>query len=441
MWMEGWVDIMSQKPLATCAYGWGRTLKLYQEYLDVDGMLYALHDLMQMRARYRRTMNISSVRLELQFRERVVTLRGICANKAAELVVSHLKRYCPGATIVLPTMKEQRKQAEKERKRGENTMHYQEKQDDQLRYSEQERSERESALLAETPAWLLELAQDMQRMQARKAQRTQLLHNKEDDLDPNREQLAQHLQADTLPSLTIPVPLRLAPGEQIRYSIDATLCGELLSDGSETPNYTYPPKDQGMLMLTNRRLIYMGRRGQRVLGYARILRISRLRGAIALLTNVTDENGFPLKDGINSQGSASAFHASQRTHQEVFQMSRPLECALYLDHLLRQFYVLAATQHLTAEASPTPSMVPIYNVVEEDIAELANKQADQLEVSQLRQKWSISTRATEKIATTHIVSGSGVTEGIDKYSIQRSLNDIADIETHPLVAIHHVRVS
>ena len=129
MWMEGWVELMSQKPLVTCAYGWGRTLKLYQEYLDIDGTLYALNGLMQMRAIYRRVMNISSLRLELQFHERLLLLRGINVNDSTERVVPHLKRYCPGATIIsLPTTRRhadsqrtqrtQRTVAAKEAKKG-----------------------------------------------------------------------------------------------------------------------------------------------------------------------------------------------------------------------------------------------------------------------------------------------------------------------------------
>ena len=409
--MEGWVDMIAQKPLATCDYGWGRTLKLYEDYLDVDGKLYALHELMQMNALYRRVMNVSSLRLELQFGIQHLVLRGINANETANLVVTHLKRYCPTAIITSSSsIKRRVKLMSNKRAEAESV-------NSQIVQVRHEDARREPTVTPETPRWLLDLAQDMQRMQTRKERRANSLDGRGEDMEADREQLALHLQADTLPSLTVPIPLRLAPGEQARYSIEATLCAELLSDGNdELPSYTYPAKDQGTLILTNRRLVYMGRRGQRVLGYARILRVSRLRGAIALLTDVADATSFSM------HGETSVAYASNRTHREIFQVSRPLECALYLDHLLRQFYVQVATKHLTLAAT-------------NGLNEAAKKQAA-VQHDESRQ-WSLSTRATEKVAVTRPQSN-GITEGIDAHSIQRSL---ADIETCPLAAIHPVRVS
>jgi len=407
--------MISQKPLATCPYGWGRSLKLYQEYLDVDGMLYALHTLMHMRVYYRRVMNISSVRLELQFQARSLVLRGISGNDVAEQVVSHLKSYCPGAIIdSAPSRK------------GRVKLVSNEQSDKEVREQHQELMKCEPAIAAETPRWLLDLAQDMQRMQTRNARKANSLDGRGDDVDPDREQLAQHLQADTLPSLTIPIPLRLAPGEQARYSIEATLSAEPLSDGSnESPSYTYPPKDQGTLILTNRRLIYMGRRGQRVLGYARILRVSRLRGAIALLTDITEQTGvIGQTDAMNHVPT----WGGQRTHREIFQVSRPLECALYLDHLLRQFYVQVATQHLAPEAMSNMGKMEDKHIAQDD--------------ERRQQQWSLSNRATEKVVVTR-TGINGITEGIDVHSIQRSLAEIADlteIETCPLTAVRRVRV-
>ncbi len=449
--------MIAQKPLVTCDYGWGRSLKLYEDFLDVDGTLYALNELMQMHALYRRVMNISSLRLELQFGVKHLILRGITANEAAEQVVAHLKNYCPGATITTsPSVKGRVKLVSNKRVATSVS---------ETQTEPEQRVEANRETVTETPRWLLDLAHDMQRMQTRKAQRANSLPGNTDLEDAEREQLALHLQADTLPSLTIPIPLRLAPGEQARYSIEATLCAELLSDGSsESPSYSYPAKDQGTLILTNRRLVYMGRRGQRVLGYARILRVSRLRGAVALLTDMSERAGVQKNEQIGvhmgimgTEGvmNYAPTRAEQRTQREIFQVSRPLECALYLDHLLRQFYVQVATQHL-APQSPVeqhdtlkqPVVQPIHTHKEQQNQQTQQREQIQHDESQ---QWAFSTRATEKVVAIHTPNVArtdntdinGATEGIDVHSIQRSLASIADlteIETCPLTAVRRVRV-
>ena len=430
------IGMIAQKPLVTCDYGWGRSLKLYEDFLDVDGTLYALNELMQMHALYRRVMNISSLRLELRFGVKHLVLRGIAANESAEQVVTHLKNYCPGATITASSSIKGRVKLVSNKRNETHAADVQSEQEPLVEIS--------SEKTPETPRWLLDLAQDMQRMQARKIHRANSLPGNTDLEDAEQEQLALHLQADTLPSLTIPIPLRLAPGEQARYSIEATLCAELLSNGSsDSPIYSYPAKDQGTLILTNRRLVYMGRRGQRVLGYARILRVSRLRGAVALLTDMSERASMRGQMGVINYAPT----------REIFQVSRPLECALYLDHLLRQFYVQVATQHLTPQRIVEQQDTLKQQVVLQTQQEQQKQQAQQIEQVQHNesQQWTLSTRATEKVVAVHspnIVRAdntdiNGITEGLDIHSIQRSLADIADlteIETCPLTAVRRVRV-
>lgn len=106
----------------------------------------------------------------------------------------------------------------------------------------------------------------------------------------------------------IAVPVRLQTGECAHYSTDATLCGEPVGG---TIRYSYPARDHGRLILTNQRLIYMGRKSQLVLDYARLLHVSRLQGALA-------------------------FQAEHWRRREIFEMHRPLECALYLERILEQ---------------------------------------------------------------------------------------------------------
>src|SRR5205807_1768923 len=80
------------------------------------------------------------------------------------------------------------------------------------------------------------------------------------------EKLARLLKEEVLP--TVSVPVRLLPGESAHYSTEATLCGEPVG---ETIRYTYPAKDHGTLILTNKRMIYIGRKSQIVLDYTRLL--------------------------------------------------------------------------------------------------------------------------------------------------------------------------
>ncbi|HLX55693.1 MAG TPA: hypothetical protein VKR83_01580, partial [Ktedonobacteraceae bacterium] len=111
----------------------------------------------------------------------------------------------------------------------------------------------------------------------------------------------QYTQGITLPVVTVPVSL--ARGEQAHYSVQATLCGERIQ---ETLRYSYPAQDHGLLILTNRRVIYIGRKCQIVLDYQRLLHVSRLRGAIA-------------------------FEADHWQKRVIFELPRPEECAYYVE--------------------------------------------------------------------------------------------------------------
>jgi hypothetical protein len=74
----------------------------------------------------------------------------------------------------------------------------------------------------------------------------------------------------------------LFPGEVVCYSTRATWCGAPLR-GSRF--YRYQVKDQGTLLFTDRRMIYLGRRGRLVMGYERLIRITCLRGALTFLAD------------------------------------------------------------------------------------------------------------------------------------------------------------
>lgn len=110
-------------------------------------------------------------------------------------------------------------------------------------------------------------------------------------------------------------PTQLLPGERTHYITDATLCGERLGGSTRS---AYPVLDQGMLILTSRRVIYIGRTSQVTLDYASLLHVSRLHSAVAL-------------------------QADDRQKRVVFAMRWPLTCATYLESMLRQLQADTAT--------------------------------------------------------------------------------------------------
>jgi hypothetical protein len=87
------------------------------------------------------------------------------------------------------------------------------------------------------------------------------------------------LERGPLPGVS--VPLRLAEGERACYASEAALCGEY-TDGAPDD---LPVLDRGLLVLTDRRLIYLGRGCQILLSYEHLLRVSHLPGAVAFLAD------------------------------------------------------------------------------------------------------------------------------------------------------------
>jgi hypothetical protein len=85
------------------------------------------------------------------------------------------------------------------------------------------------------------------------------------------------LKTSVLP--VIHVPVRLEPGECAHYSIGATLCSDRLSNTSHSP---YAPLDHGLLILTNRRVYFIGERSQLSLPYLYLWYVSLFYNALAL---------------------------------------------------------------------------------------------------------------------------------------------------------------
>jgi hypothetical protein len=233
-----------------CAFGWGKEFRLYADYLVVDGKPYRLQELTHVHCTSRTVLGVLSACLEVRFRSKKLTLRGIAAIDDARRVAEYMIPWC---------------------KQFDSTFH-----------------ERDTYPV-ETP---LPVSRNERRTQKQKSWRLP-------------ETGKHYAQVDTMPIVAVPV--RLARGEGAHYSTQATLCGERIQ---ETSRYTYPAQDHGLLILTDRRIIYIGRKSQLVLDYTRLIHVSRLRGAVA-------------------------FEAEHWQKRVIFEVSRPEECATCVESIMR----------------------------------------------------------------------------------------------------------
>ena len=280
----------NERPLAECTFGWGHVFRLYTDYLDINGTPYALKALTAMRPMYRTVMGIPLARLVLWFGTKKLTLRGIPEIESVRFVAEYLVPWC----------------------------------------WEEAHLERSSALPSWEQHWdgqtevdempvvnfARQVLQQSQGSQVTPLERSMVLSGGEQGQIPVRSEhrprtqlLGGTHQRQMKETLTvIPVPLRLLPGEEAYYSIAATLCDEPMGESNRV---TYPAKDYGTLILTSRRIIYIGRKSQVVVDYMHLRYVSRLRGAIAI-------------------------QSDYRNRREIFEMRRPLECAGQLETILQR---------------------------------------------------------------------------------------------------------
>ena len=92
-------------------------------------------------------------------------------------------------------------------------------------------------------------------------------------------------------------------------------------------------KDQGMLILTNRRMIYLGQKRNIVLGYERILLIEHVKGALVLSTEYW-------------------------ARKQSFSMQHPLECAMYLERILQCFQQTFSSTYAQTQALDVTTLLP-----------------------------------------------------------------------------------
>jgi hypothetical protein len=257
-------------------------------------------------------MGIASVRLELNFGKKKVLLRGIAAIADAQRVVAYLtsqyvnfERSVSSTSDAIGWSRTRKSEHHPQNTPVPETQPLLQEQSPVM-MQDLSRKERAQALTVKvetpTPNWQRFRQEQRERRQRRVHVERSL---REHGFDV--EKLSRHLKSGTLPE--VPVPMRLLPGERAHYRTDATLCGEPIGGALR---YTYPAKDHGTLILTNKRLVYMGRKSQIVLDYARLLHVSRLRGALA-------------------------FQAEHWYRREIFEVRRSLECAMHLESILERF--------------------------------------------------------------------------------------------------------
>ncbi len=313
-----------EPPIAEYTFSWGKMFRLYPDYLDVNGTHYPLSKLTNIYPIYRHVMGISSLRLELCFGGQKVVLRGIAALGGAQKTLEYLNEHylhraqtspeesvpqqlqvllaeaastpaadqqIPGSTDWPPADQQLAELAEPPEP---GTLSWQ---DLSLRAHAQAQTAKIAA-----PNWQ-RFRQDQRERRLKRIQIARALREYGFDID----KLAQQLNEDVMPEVSVSV--RLLPGEHAHYSTDATLCGEPIGNALR---YTYPARDHGTLILTNKRLIYIGRTSQIVLDYVRLSHVCRLRGAIA-------------------------FQAEHWYRREIFEVRRALECIMHLEAILKRF--------------------------------------------------------------------------------------------------------
>ena len=324
---------MLPEPIVTCTYGWGRVLTLHHDNLNLNGTSYALSELVHVRPFYRHMMGIPSVRIELYFKKKKITVRGIAVVGEAQKIVAYLTqqlsetdkisvaRLTKAALEQIPSTDQEENCAlvsiQEERvpwyatgvmSTPETLAASQlvlEGYNPRLPGADARLRERAQALTTpiEMPHWQrMREEQRERRLKRLRAERSMREHGFD------VEKLALHLRDGGLSEVQVPIPL--FPGERAYYRVEATLCGEPLN--GTTKRYGYQAKDHGALVLTSERLIYLGRKSQIILGYAHLLHVSRLRKAVA-------------------------FMAEHWSNREIFEVSRPLECTMYLEYILQRF--------------------------------------------------------------------------------------------------------
>lgn len=293
----------SEQVLVVCAFGWGKEFRLYRETIYICNKPYRLATLTGVRLTTQQALGVPSARLDLRFGNELVTLRGIAAVDDAHRAVEYLETW---------SISGQRQQ------RSAITVGMPHGLAPELPNTSTDITLHEQVTRpVETPFALI----------SRREPQT--------ELHPGwkRERRTDHLpqEGQLMPLPVVAVPIRLADGEQAHYSSRATLCAEQIN---ETLRSTYPAQDHGLLILTDRRLLYIGRKSQLVLEYAHLSQISQLQGALAI----------------------EADHWQKRA---IFTMPQPEGCATRLTAILKIVSVRKVISATSEEHTALPTIPTI----------------------------------------------------------------------------------
>jgi hypothetical protein len=367
-------ELLSE-PLIECKYGWGQYLRLYPDYLDLNGKAYSLNDLLRVAPVYQQFLGIASARLEISFQGKTVVVRGIAEVDVARKIVEYLMQQL--AYLLL------KNESDETQSDMIATPHlpvttaglsvcfsgdlfvppssppplvlpasYPPCTDGRV-LSEQASA---TTLPIEMPYWQrVHQEQRQRRLKRLRAERSLREHGFD------VEKLKQDLQQGLI--FPIQVSVHLFTDEYAYYCTEATRSSERLSDVEQL---RWKGNDYGALIFTSERMIYLGRRGQIILGYAHLLSISRMRRAVA-------------------------FMAEHWTEREVFEVPRPLECTMYLEYLLREFQKMRSKRaddatpgsHYMIQTCPTFEEAELHLPVEEiDTVQFVHDEQDMLECQQ-----------------------------------------------------------
>ncbi|GLV58749.1 hypothetical protein KDH_55790 [Dictyobacter sp. S3.2.2.5] len=338
---------MFGEPIVECVYGWGQVLQLYPDHLDIQGTSYSLYDLINFKPVYRRIMGVPSMRLELQFISDSVVIRGIADISLALKVIAYLHtwsaahlRYSVEEVHVTPELPAPASTAivsapqplvlsEGEREHfWEYDAHDHptiavgpldavvDGEAETITSSSGTTSSMVPITLDAVTSWPWTDERHRQYLQhQQRLQREREVRFYGFDV----EALARSLQSNPLPQVSVPV--LLLDGECAHYCVEARLCDDPPGEGKRARAKV---KDQGRLILTNLRLIYLGQQRHITLGYEHMLQYSHVPGAVMISTTYW-------------------------RRQQFFVMRRPLECVMYLDHIWQHFQdkiLPAVSQHM-----------------------------------------------------------------------------------------------
>lgn len=384
---------ISCDPIAVCMYGWGKNARLYPDVVTLNGRLYELVDLEDVQVRYHRFLGISSARLILRFKKNSVVLRGIPNLAVVRQMASYLATYAQERlTCALVEVESTLTEIEsspvqemtvsldplplpadekthplplpEDEKTHPLPLPADEKIHSLLLPVDEEthllpkvemsqfweyrssQVEAASAITEAQPVLPEALTEELEvsitepsrwkrqrELQERRRYRLRRLREervvREHGFDVLA--LALRLRDEALP--VVEPPANLLPGEVAHYRTEAMLCGEPLAGNAPQNRGRYRIKDQGFLILTSKRLLYLGRQRQITLSYERLREVLR---TLRIVSFLGDNWG----------------------RRQLFEVRRPLEVTMYLEAVLQHYVAPISTDSGQVSSRVIPTTPP-----------------------------------------------------------------------------------